>query len=1759
MTIFQTKKYENDAYSEDESERRYLMAKPTCFVIFGKPGSGKTTLAKYFAKFWKCVHVTVTTAIERSIQNKTPNGIKAEELLTKGEELTEEVILDVLSEMLVCEEVQHHGYVLEGFPLLIQDSISVQKQMKFLSSLQLSPDYIINLKLRDVDACNRLKGHKYDPITNKLYDKQFYDIDGDRIVPQLRGLMDYEDLMGDDEEGEGEGDGEDDDVDSLEDDIEDFNFDNGVVEDFEGDPDYKKHVVERLVTRTEEFPENVVASVGDFRKYILPKVEDYIDVQDQKKVLELDAALPAKTVFTNLRTRLDTNLLQPVVTPIRLQGSEEQEEITEDTDVEDMLRTLAASEMIAPGFRWRRSRWGQLCPVSLANGSVTIGKPEFSVSFMDKLFLMATEESMENFIENPRKYIRPPQPAPPCKLFVLGQSLSGKTTLCNKLANRYRAQVINVGELATPDSEDIRLKKIENKKERILESIIAKVKATKGDEEEVDENTLEVQELLASESEVLTEEEMKLTIDDYVDCVERVFLKMYEGTDKGPSAGGWIIDGFPRTKEEYNLMVDRGIVPDDVFVFNDDSSENECLVERWNKKHRNGSPMEDMNEEDTEKKKAFEASIQNFERDWVALASSFKKGSVDITMLSCQDEEAKAFNDTTKKMEASYQYRGWEYTGMDQDEEEEDFAAIDEDEDDEGDEDPNKQKPFGETAHYCPVMLKERNVLWPGAADTAVKYREKVYFLSSPEVQERFLEDPKSFLPDDRPVKPPPIRLILLGPKGSGKTLHGRLLAKKFGLMHISFKDRLQELLLPKLQKKIGPDFEFEEDQDEDDEEYKIMIEALEKQASEGLAAAEAMLKEDSEEELKKKKSNNENDDDDELVTVEESSSSKEDSTMEITMVVPDLKQEPPPSDSNSNSTTDVAEPSEETLQPEDSQAGIVELTEFEENIKNYVMEEEMLMQETLDEILPHWWNKEPFKSTGFILEGFPRNAEEAKYLAAEGFFPDGCIALTCEDKNIVDRLLPAALARWKARRERTLAKRERKYQAETKLREAERIRRKREKIKEREQRKKENYENFIAAGGEKEEYEEEDEDEDFDLDEIIEMEIIEDLGEIEDDDMDDESEEEAIERIKDELSEKFEGEVSQIEGVAEALEELLIPRLDVDSSRKIHITQYTIMQMLKPQVEFRDALFDRCQPINMSLAKKLLNAGYKKPSRFGRWDPVKLFDGDVLPPYFSRDNPCHPVVYRQYIYFLSHEENKERFIQSPQKFLQQASPKPLVPIKVAIIGPPKSGKTTLAKRLEKECGIVRLSIGEALRNVMSTHAHTKLVKQIEEYLLNGFPLPDELAIEALQLYLMDPVCHTRGFVLDGFPVTSKQMELLHTRSIIPYKVIYLDTTDEEIMRRGAVDRKSPSKTLTLHDSHTILAIKVACYRREEKAILEFYRESYKNLVSLDAEKSKWWLFNRVTKEMQEAVANIQTYIQRVSGGRAACIHYMCITPSKLQKLLGEFGEYCPVSLAEDLELHDCSSQPTHELVAEYRGKYYRFPDSDKMKRFLKCPSKYVMPLAPHPLPVEEDLPKKKTAAYLKKIFPQEIELKGYCPVTYFEGNFRYECILPGEQAYLVEYKKRAYCFLNEQCQTKFLRSPERYYNLTLPKKLPPKKDLMPVSQLPMLGYLEQTVASAVIKSVTSVGCAKPKFPFLSAKRSALLYLAFHLKANNPKASEYVRKKYKRKLAEFENNCELIAYLSKFMKARYLEPEDRPIDFDHKLQSFTSMRFSGVV
>ncbi|KAI1897613.1 hypothetical protein AGOR_G00085070 [Albula goreensis] len=180
--------------------------------------------------------------------------------------------------------------------------------------------------------------------------------------------------------------------------------------------------------------------------------------------------------------------------------------------------------------------------------------------------------------------------------------------------------------------------------------------------------------------------------------------------------------------------------------------------------------------------------------------------------------------------------------------------------------------------------------------------------------------------------------------------------------------------------------------------------------------------------------------------------------------------------------------------------------------------------------------------------------------------------------------------------------------------------------------------------------------------------------------------------------------------------------------------------------------------------------------------------------------------------------------------------------------------------------------------------------------------------------------------------------------------------------------------------------------------------------------------------------------------------------------------------------------------------------------------------------------------------------MKGYCPVTFLDGEQRYEALVHGKPDYAAEYREKIYIFENEEKQQKFLRSPETYWDQKLPHKLPPMKGPVQLTSLPMLGYMEQGVAREVIKALTAVGCLKPKFPYLSVKRSALLYLAYHLKAFNPRSSDYTRKKYKKELEKFEESCELIAYLGSTMTQTCSEPEEQPIDIDQKLHKFLALR-----
>ncbi|KFQ95639.1 Adenylate kinase 9, partial [Nipponia nippon] len=465
------------------------------------------------------------------------------------------------------------------------------------------------------------------------------------------------------------------------------------------------------------------------------------------------------------------------------------------------------------------------------------------------------------------------------------------------------------------------------------------------------------------------------------------------------------------------------------------------------------------------------------------------------------------------------------------------------------------------------------------------------------------------------------------------------------------------------------------------------------------------------------------------------------------------------------------------------------------------------------------------------------------------------------------------------------------------------------------------------------------------------------------------------------------------------------------------------------------------------------------------------------------------------YIYFFSSKENKETFMKNPIKYIRQPKPKPAVPVKIAIVGPPKSGKTTVAKKFASVYGLLRLSMGDAIRLVLNNQPETELALTLKWHLHKGLTVPDELAIQALDVALMNHVCNTTGVVIDGYPVTRKQVNLLESARIIPVKIFELEMDAKEVFRRALLDKESTNRLpYPEHDSSQILAIKNSCYKQHIDAIRTYYMKEHQNWCVIDAFQSKWWIWNKVLQEVQVVVKEIQIYLERVREGKAAGIADLCITPEELQYRLGEFGQYCPVSLAEKGELVDCSATSSLQFAAEFRGHYYKMASQEELDKFLSRPEVYVPPLAPHTLPSPDMLPKKLTAAEVKALFPASAEMQGYCPVTYLDGKQRYEALVPGNIEYAAKYHNKVYIFESEEKLLKFMRLPEKYWNLKLPRKLPPIKEPKLLTALPLAGYLEQAIATSLIKALNEVGCLKPKFPFLSVKKTALLFVACHLK-----------------------------------------------------------------
>ncbi|MBR4254811.1 MAG: adenylate kinase [Lentisphaeria bacterium] len=94
----------------------------------------------------------------------------------------------------------------------------------------------------------------------------------------------------------------------------------------------------------------------------------------------------------------------------------------------------------------------------------------------------------------------------------------------------------------------------------------------------------------------------------------------------------------------------------------------------------------------------------------------------------------------------------------------------------------------------------------------------------------------------------------------------------------------------------------------------------------------------------------------------------------------------------------------------------------------------------------------------------------------------------------------------------------------------------------------------------------------------------------------------------------------------------------------------------------------------------------------------------------------------------------------------------------LVLLGPPGAGKGTLSDPLMAQEKLAHISTGEILRGEVA--AGTELGKQAEACMKSGKLVPDQVVADMVAARLATPEC-AAGFILDGFPRTVAQAELL--------------------------------------------------------------------------------------------------------------------------------------------------------------------------------------------------------------------------------------------------------------------------------------------------------------------------------------------------------------------------------------------------------------
>ena len=126
----------------------------------------------------------------------------------------------------------------------------------------------------------------------------------------------------------------------------------------------------------------------------------------------------------------------------------------------------------------------------------------------------------------------------------------------------------------------------------------------------------------------------------------------------------------------------------------------------------------------------------------------------------------------------------------------------------------------------------------------------------------------------------------------------------------------------------------------------------------------------------------------------------------------------------------------------------------------------------------------------------------------------------------------------------------------------------------------------------------------------------------------------------------------------------------------------------------------------------------------------------------------------------------------------------------IVLMGAPGAGKGTQARLLQERLGLPQISTGDMFRALAQTQ--TPLAEEVRAIQQAGKLIPDEMVIRVVEDRTAQEDCR-RGYILDGFPRTAAQAEMLEALAEREGKKLsaFLIDVPLELLEKRMIGRRS--------------------------------------------------------------------------------------------------------------------------------------------------------------------------------------------------------------------------------------------------------------------------------------------------------------------------------------------------------------------------------